>query len=119
MPIYPSAMAFPDEIWLVNFGEPSPGEPAHHRPALVVGPAAVFGNNFPFAIVVPMTTTRRELALHVELEPTADNGLDETSYLQCELLRSVNARRLIMKLGTVDPGTSKRVAGILRTLLDY
>ena len=63
-------MASRDDIWLVDFGDSSPGEPAHHRRALVVGPAPVFGTNFPFAIVVPMTTTRRALALHVEGEPT-------------------------------------------------
>ena len=112
-------MASRDDIWLVDFGESSPGEPAHHRPALVIGPAPVFASNFPFAIVVPMTTTRRELALHVEVEPTDDNGLDQTGYLQCELLRSVNARRLITKLGVIDLATSTSVERVVRTLLGY
>jgi mRNA interferase MazF len=112
-------MASRDDIWLVDFGESSPGEPAHPRPALVIGPAPAFGSNFPFAIVVPMTTTRRELALHLEVEPTDDNGLDETSYLQCELLRSVNARRLVTKLGVVDLATSASVENVVRTLLGY
>ena len=112
-------MASRDDIWLVDFGDSSPGEPAHHRPALVVGPAALFARNVPFAIVVPMTTTRRELALHVEVEPTEDNGLHETSYLQCELLRSVNARRLVTKLGVIDLATSTSVERVVRTLLGY
>jgi mRNA interferase MazF len=112
-------MASRDDIWLVDFGDSSPGEPAHHRPALIVGPAPVFGTNFPFAIVVPMTTTRRALALHVEVEPTANNGLHETSYLQCELLRSINARRLITKLGVIDLATSTSVERVVRTLLGY
>ena len=112
-------MASRDDVWLVDFGESSPGEPAHHRPALVVGPAPVFGTNFPFAIVVPMTTVRRELALHLEVEPTDYNGLHETSYLQCELLRSINARRLITKLGVIDLATSASVQRVVRTLLGY
>ena len=78
-PSLPSTMASRDDIWLVDFGESSPGEPAHHRPALVVGPAPVFGANFPFTILVPMTTTRRVLALHVEVEQTEDNGLPEVA----------------------------------------
>ena len=112
-------MASRDDIWLVDFGESSPGEPAHYRPALVVGPAPVFGANFPFAMVIPMTTTRRVLALHVEVEPTEDNGLDETGYVQCELLRSVNARRLITQLGVIDLVTSTTVERVVRTLLGY
>ena len=77
-PTWQSTMASPNEIWLVDFGLPSSGEPAHHRPALVVGPASAFGPNFPFAIVIPMATARRELALHVEIEATPSNGLVET-----------------------------------------
>ena len=112
-------MASRDDIWLVDFAESSPGEPAHHRPALVVGPAQAFGSNFPFTIVVPMTTTRRQLALHVEVEPTEDNGLRETSYIQCELLRSVNTRRLVIKLGSIDLATSINVERVVRALLGY
>jgi mRNA interferase MazF len=119
MPTLGSAMALRDEIWLADFGDSSPGEPAHHRPALVIGPAPIFGTNLPFVIVVPMTTTRRGLALHVEIEPTDDNGLDETSYLQCELLRSINARRLVTRLGVADPATSRSVERVVRILLGY
>lgn len=66
-----------------------------------------------------MTTTRRALALHVEVEPSADNGLHETSYVQCELLRSVNVRRLITQLGVIDLATSTSVESVIRTLLGY
>ena len=112
-------MASIDDLWLVDFGEPYPGEPAAHRPALVLGPPDTFGPGFPFVIVTPLTTTRRELSLHVELEPTNDNGLDETSYIQCELLRSINRKRLGHQLGTIDVDTSLRVASIVKTLLSY
>jgi len=112
-------MASIDDLWLVDFGEPYPGEPAAHRPALVLGPPDTFGPGFPFVIVTPLTATRRELSLHVELEPTNDNGLDETSYIQCELLRSINRKRLGHQLGTIDVDTSLRVASIVKTLLSY
>ena len=45
-------MASIDDLWLVDFGEPYPGEPAAHRPALVIGPPETFGPAFPFVIVV-------------------------------------------------------------------
>jgi len=34
------------------------------------------------------------------VESSDTTGLDETSYIQCELIRSVNRPRLIHRLGT-------------------
>lgn len=111
-------MASPDELWLVDFGEPFPGEPAFHRPALVLGPPSSFGEHFPFVIVVPATARRRGLSMHVEVEPDAGNGLDETSYLQCELLRSVSVRRLVVRLGRLDVGRRAEVRRIVDALIE-
>ena len=115
----PWAMASVDELWLVDFGTPYPGEPASFRPALVVGPPDTFGPVFPFVLVAPLTATRRGLSLHVELDPTPGNGLDDTSYVQCELLRSINRKRLVHRVGAVGPEDSHRVAVVIRTLLNY
>jgi mRNA interferase MazF len=109
----------PDEIWLTDFGDPFPGEPAPHRPALVVGPSRLFPETMPFVIVVPLTTTRRGLSVHVEIEPTASTGLHEVSYAQCEWVRSVNRRRLLDRLGVADPTTTRQVADILATLFGF
>ena len=67
-------MASVDDLWLVDFGTPFPGEPASHRPALVVGPPETFGPSFPFVIVTPLTTTHRGLSLHVEVEAYVYTG---------------------------------------------
>lgn len=112
-------MASIDELWLVDFGNPYPGEPASHRPALIIGPPPTFGTGFPFVIVVPLTTTYRRLSLHVEVEPTPHTGLDRTSFIQCELIRSINRSRLVRRLGLVAPDISHQVRRIVRTLLDY
>ena len=110
-------MASPDELWVVDFGDPYPSEPAHRRPALVLGPPASFGSAMPFLIVCPLTTSRRGLSLHVEIEPTADNGLAATSYVQCELVRSVNTRRLVERMGTIDLEIHHAVREVIRTLM--
>lgn len=112
-------MASVDELWLVDFGEPYPGEPAAHRPALLLGPPDTFGTGFPFVIVAPLTTKHRGLSLHIELEAGPHTGLDELSYIQCELIRSINRARLIHRLGAVDAQTSSRVAEVVKTLLNY
>jgi mRNA interferase MazF len=111
-------MASVDDLWLVDFGDPFPGEAAWHRPSLVLGPPATFGEGFPFVIVLPLSTTDRGLSLHVEVEASEPTGLDRASYVLCEQIRSVNRRRLVHRLGTVDAETSTRVAGVVRTLLD-
>ena len=112
-------MASIDEIWLTDFGEPHPNEPAARRPALVLGPPDIFGSDFPIAIVAPLTTTHRGLDLHVEVPASALTGLHETSYVQCELLRSVYANRLIRPLGAIEVDTSWQVSEIVRTLLNH
>lgn len=112
-------MASPDELWLVDFGDPFPGEPAHHRPALVIGPPDTFGVDFPFVIVCPLSTARRGLSLHVGVEATGATGVDHQSYVQCELVRSMSRRRLVHRLGAVDTVTANHVEHILRTLLGH
>jgi mRNA interferase MazF len=109
-------MASPDEVWIVDFGDPYPSEPAHRRPALVLGPSASFGAAMPFVIVCPITTAMRGLSLHVEVEPTTGNGLRETSYVQCELIRSLNVQRLVERVGVIDLATSGQVREVVRTL---
>lgn len=112
-------MASVDELWIVDFGDPYPGEPAAYRPALVIGPPGTFGAGFPFVIVTPLTTSLRGLSIHVEVGATPETGLDETSYIQCELIRSINRNRLQHRLGAVDPEVSNRVTAILKTLLNH
>ncbi len=112
-------MALVEHIWLVDFGDPYPGEPAHHRPALVLGPPGIFGTNFPFVIVAPLTTTHRGLSLHIEVEANAETGLDETCFVQCELIRSINRDRLVHRLGVVDQATSRQVTDVVKTLLNH
>lgn len=118
-------MALIDELWLGDFGKPHPGEPAAARPALVIGPSPLFDQpvqsdmELPFVIVAPLTTTHRDLLYHVEVEATDGNGLSETSFVQCELIRSVNRKRLIHRLGVLEPDPSHQVAAVIKTLLSY
>jgi len=112
-------MASVDDLWLVDFGRPYPGEPADIRPALIIGPPEAFGPGFPFVVVVPLTTARRGLSLHVEVGASTATGLDQTRYAQCELVRSVRRSRLVHRLGSVDAETSHRVAAVVRTLLGH
>lgn len=111
-------MASISELWLVDFGDPYPAEPSSIRPALVVGPPDTFGPAFPVVFVMPLTTARRQVASHVEVEASAASGLDATSYVQCEMLRSVNSRRLVHRLGMVVSEVMGEVSSSIATLLN-
>jgi mRNA interferase MazF len=104
-------------VWLVDFGEPVGREQAGRRPALVVsadplnqGPAGV-------VIVVPLTTARRGLASHIEVEP-GESGLEDISYAKCEDVKSISDKRLIDRLGATEPDVLFGVGRALRYLLD-
>ena len=112
-------MASIDELWLVDFGDPYPAEPASRRPALVLGPPDTFSSRFPLVIVAPLTTTHRDMPLHVEVPADTQTGIDHDSYVQCELFRSINKRRLLHNLGSVEPGISAQVSEIAKTLLNH
>jgi mRNA-degrading endonuclease toxin of MazEF toxin-antitoxin module len=53
------------------------------------------------------------------VEPAETTGLDQVSYVQCELIRSINRRRLVHRLGTVGQATGREVDAVVRTLLDH
>ena len=112
-------MASVDDLWLADFGQPHPGEPASFRPALILGPPSTFGPGIPFVIVAPLTTTDRGLSLHVEVDANETTGLDATRYIQCELIRSINRNRLIHRLGAVGTEASIQASSVIKTLLNH
>lgn len=105
------------EVWLVDFGNPVGREQSGRRPAVVVSPDPLNDSHAGVVIVVPTTTTLRELPSHVEIEPNG-SGLDEVSYAKCEELKSVSSLRLIGRLGVVNDEVRFRVGRALRFLLD-
>ncbi len=105
------------EIWLVDFGEPVGHEQAGVRPGLVVSADAL--NEGPAAVLmlVPITSARRGLPSHIEIDDPA-SGLSEVSYAKCEDLKSISERRLLSRLGAVGTPVMFDVERVLRYLLD-
>lgn len=67
-------------------------------------------------IIVPVTTTRRGLSSHVELDDLV-TGLDEVSYAKCEDVKSGSVQRLLGKLGSTPPDAMATIEQALRYLL--
>ncbi len=78
--------------------------------ALNEGPSGVL-------MVVPVTSIRRGLPSHIEID-SPDSGLDEVSHAKCEDLKSISDRSLVRRLGTLDPAALASLERVLRYLLD-
>ena len=105
------------DLWLVDIGEPIGREQGGLRPAVVVsadglneGPAGV-------VMVVPVTSARRGLPSHVEIN-SPDSGLNEVSYAKCEDLKALLDRLLVHRVGTLDPAGMAAIERVLGYLLD-
>lgn len=104
------------DLWLIDFGDPIGREQAGRRPAVVVSADQLNESRAGVVIVVPCTTTRRDLPSHIELDPT-ESGLDEVSYAKCEDVKSVSTERLIARVGAAPLQAVHDVAEVLRYLL--
>lgn len=67
-------------------------------------------------LVLPFTTTRRDIPSHIEVEP-GRSGLSTTSYAKPED-QSVSTDRLLHSLGSVSDDVLRRTQWALRLLLD-
>lgn len=104
------------EIWLLDFGEPIGREQAGHRPAVVVSDDGMNDGPSGLVIVVPVTSTRRALPSHIELDHPM-SGLDDVSYAKCEDIKSVSEQRLVTPLGAAPEHAMFAIERVLRLLL--
>lgn len=105
------------DLWLVDFGEPVGREQAGTRPAVVVSADLLNEGPSGVLMVVPLTSARRDLPSHVEID-SPGSGLNEVSYAKCEDLKSISDRRLVHRIGTVDREALASIERILRYLLE-
>ena len=105
------------QIWLADFGVPVGHEQGKVRPALVVS-ADSWNGHASTLTVLPITRTSHDFPTRIELEATAQSGLDEISYARCEDIRAISERRLLRPLGRVDPVVMLSVSRTLRLFLE-
>jgi mRNA interferase MazF len=105
------------EVWLVDFGDPVGREQAGLRPAVVVSADSLNESRAGVVIVVPLTTSRRGLPSHVEIE-TGASGLDTVSYAKCEDVKSASEARFVARLGIVDTEIGFQIGRTLKFLFD-
>jgi mRNA interferase MazF len=80
--------------------------PANHNP------------RYPNTIVVTISTKGRNVPSHVQIVPTAENGLTAPSFIKCEQVLTISKDRLEKRIGHLSPDDLKRVALALRMMLE-
>lgn len=95
---------------MVDFGTPVGSEIGFEHPAVIVSNNRINAASMHTrTIIVPGTSTRFEnprtkqvIVLHQEVEPTAANGLNHTTYFMAEQIRAVSNVRFRRIVGTLE-----------------
>lgn len=92
------------DVVYVDLGNYSPGAERGLRPCIVVSRNAGNHERTLQVTVVPLTTTHKEIPVHVEVKPLEVTGyhLKETSMALAESIQSVQKSRIRGKIGCVD-----------------
>lgn len=104
------------EIWLADLSPTRGHEQAGRWPVLVVSEDLFNSGPAGLAIVLPITSTLRDVPTHVRVAPP-EGGVKGTSAVLCEAVRSISGERLIARWGRVGPETMAAIEDRLRILL--
>lgn len=104
------------EIWLVMLDPTIGREQAGTRPALVISDDLFNQSHAELVVVLPITSKNKGIRSHVAISPP-EGGLNLTSYVKCEDVRSISIQRLGRKLGKVTAKTMDEVENRLRFIL--
>jgi mRNA interferase MazF len=105
------------EIWLADLDPTRGREQAGRRPVAIVSVGAFNQSKADLVVVLPLTSTRRDIPWHVAIEPP-DGGVKNPSALMCEAIRSISKGRLLRRWGAVSAVVREEIEDRLRILLD-
>jgi mRNA interferase MazF len=112
-------MAYPHrgEIWLADLRPIRGREQGGRRPVLVLSVDFFNAGLADLVVVLPLTSTQRDIPLHVKVSK-GDGGTRNDSAILCEAIRSVSKHRLISRWGMLPLEVMAEVEDRLRILLD-
>ncbi len=104
------------EIWLVSLGAARKGEPGKNRPAVVISADELLGGvEDELIVVIPLSTSRAPSKLRPPV--SSMTGIDSDSTAIPRAIRAVSRRRLLRRLGRLEPETLAAVERALATVL--
>jgi mRNA interferase MazF len=105
------------DIWVADLHPTRRREQFGRRPVLVVSVDLFNSGPADLIVVLPLTSTIRDIPLHVNLEK-GDGGVKNRSAILCEAIRSISKGRLLSRWGRVSTAVMAEVEDRLQILLD-
>lgn len=105
------------EIWLADLHPTRGREQSGRRPVLVLSVDFFNAGPADLVVVLPLTSTQRDIPLHVRVSK-GEGGTRNDSAILCEAIRSISKDRLISRWGSLSREVMAEVEDRLRILLD-
>lgn len=104
-------------VWLADLSPTRGSEQAGRRPVAILSTERFNTGKSSLVIVCPMTTRDRNIRTHIRVEPP-EGGLDRTSFVLSEAVRSISKERLLEHWGQLENQSLEKVDDVIRILLD-
>lgn len=104
------------EIWWVDLSPTKGHEQSGHRPAVIISANTFNHGPAGLVVVLPVTTTDRDIPLHVKIEPP-EAGIEKPSVILCDQIRTISKSRLTDRLGHLNSPTLQQIEHRLQILL--
>jgi mRNA interferase MazF len=105
------------EIWLADLRPTRGREQSGRRPILVLSVDRFNAGPADLVVVLPLTSTQRDIPLHVKIDK-GDGGVRNESVILCEAIRSISKDRLVSRWAMLSRAALDEVEDRLRILLD-
>jgi len=101
------------DVYLINLDPTVGSEIRKTRPCLVISPDEM-NNHIRSVIIAPMTTVERNYPTRVTCTFQEKQG-----QVVLDQIRTIDKKRLVKKLGTIDPQTQLDVLSVLQRLFAF
>lgn len=105
-------------LYIVNLDPTIGAEIKKKRPCLIVSPDEI-NTYLQTVIIVPLTSTQRNLPTRILIKATPQSGLSNDSYAVLDRLKTVDKSRLSAPIGEISDEEKHAVSDILKEMFDY
>lgn len=105
-------------LYIVNLDPTVGAEIKKKRPCLIVSPDEI-NTYLQTVIIVPLTSTQRNLPTRILIKATPQSGLSNDSYAVLDQLKTVDKSRLSAPIGEISDEEKHAVSDILKEMFDY
>ncbi len=98
------------DVYLINLDESLTRDPKNTRPAVVISPDEL-NRNIETVIIAPLASTKTHYPTRVQV-----NFLSADRHVILDQLRTVDKRRLVKKIGALEPSTQAEITSRLQEL---